>query len=601
LVLEGTGGVSTVATLVFGLFRTDRLEEANLAEVQMQLGEYEPSVDVIIPTYNEPAEILRRTVVGCQAMEYGNFRVYLLDDLRRPEIRELARELGCDYRDRPDNAHAKAGNVNHALPSLGGELLAVFDADYVPSRSFLRRTIGLFLDAQVSMVQTPQNFFNEDPVTVNLGLEGVLNNEQNFFFRYIQPSRDAWNAVICCGSCFVVRRQHLDEIGGIPTDSIAEDMFTSIHLQARGYRIKYLNENLSAGMSAENTTAYTNQRLRWGRGTLQSIFCSTNVFSLPGLNWGQRLYHGMSLLYWIQSLPRALGMLLPLLQVVFGINPIHAELAEVFYIFVPFHLANVMTFSWLSGGWRSVVWSEIYDTLLCVPTSLMVFDTMRDPFGKGFKVTPKGVASEGVKPNWDLLGPLVALGLANGVSIVVLLWRQMQGLYLMPVTYVGMFWAAYNLVLVLISALAAIDVPQRRHPRFGHGIPCRLWVDGVVASGRTVDLSEGGAKLLLEWPRGTPMMASRSGQLELLDENLGLKRPLQVQLRWGEYVDKGDQSRTLVGLKLEMVPVPSYRRLIDFLYCEPGQWPDVKVPEYRTLGAFGMALLRLHPFSVSRS
>ena len=70
-------------------------------------GEYQPSVDIFIPTYNEPEFILRRTIIGCKSLNYAHKKIYLLDDGRRESMRQLAMELGCQYITRRKNLHAK--------------------------------------------------------------------------------------------------------------------------------------------------------------------------------------------------------------------------------------------------------------------------------------------------------------------------------------------------------------------------------------------------------------------------------------------------------------------------------------------------------------
>lgn len=130
--------LSSTIQLFLMLNVKDRHREAEEKSVAVVNGSFTPSVDILIPTYNEPVFILRRTVIGCQAIEYPNKKVYLLDDTRRPEMRELAQELGCEYITRPDNRHAKAGNLNHAIPQTNGELIVVFDADFVPTKTFSR-------------------------------------------------------------------------------------------------------------------------------------------------------------------------------------------------------------------------------------------------------------------------------------------------------------------------------------------------------------------------------------------------------------------------------------------------------------------------------
>jgi cellulose synthase (UDP-forming) len=104
----------SIIQLVLLLRTHDRRPEADRLAIDVMNGTFMPTVNVLIPSYNEPLFILRRTVIGCQAMEYGAKRIYLLDDTRRPEVQALAAELGCEYMTRPDNRHAKAGNLNHA-------------------------------------------------------------------------------------------------------------------------------------------------------------------------------------------------------------------------------------------------------------------------------------------------------------------------------------------------------------------------------------------------------------------------------------------------------------------------------------------------------
>jgi len=606
--LGGTGGA------FFAMFRVERSQEADQLSKPVMAGAYQPSVDVIIPTYNEPPEILRRTVVGCQAIDYDNKKVYLLDDQRRPEIRALARELGCGYRDRPNNDHAKAGNINHALLSLQGELLAVFDADYVPSSNFLTRTVGFFRVAKVALLQTPQNFFNEDPITANLGLQGIVNNEQNFFFRHLQPSRDAFNAVVCCGSCFVVRRSALDEIGGIPTDSIAEDMFTSIRLQALGYEIKYLNEPLSAGMSAEDTSAYSNQRLRWGRGTLQLMFCRPNPLTTRGLNLGQRLYHALSILYWVNAVPRLIFLLLPPLCLLLELTPVNAEVEQILFFFLPLYLYNLLSFSWLMGGWRSIFWSDVYDIMLCVPMSIMTFQALTNPFGQGFKVTPKGLDSgEKIRPNWGLIKPLFGILVLTLFALMEYAinrpWKTMG----QETLWINGAWSLYNIALITMAILASIDVPQRRYPRFEQALNCHLQIGDWIATGQTLDLSEAGAQIRLALPaRGFPESGEGCHFLipaqipsDLVTQPCWPELRIPAEIAWGkrEVLNDGlgDRPETVrVGLQFQSVPLEPYRALIEGLFCQPGQWPDVHVPEYRTVWAFLTSLWRLYPLTGSR-
>ncbi len=451
----------------------DRRREADRHAVAVLEGRFTPTVEILVPTYNEPVFIVRRTIVGCQAMDYPHKRVYLLDDTRRPEMQALAAALGCEYIARPDNHHAKAGNLNYALsstpegvPRTQGDLIAVFDADFVPTRNFLTRTVGFFQDEQVALVQTPQSFYNPDPIAHNLGLEDILIPEEEVFYRQIQPIRDGAGGVICAGTSFVVRRSALQEVGGFVTDSLSEDYFTGIRLAARGYQLLYLDEKLSAGLAADNMAAHAAQRLRWARGTLQAFFIEANPLTIPGLNPLQRLAHLEGLLSWFTSISRVGYLMVPLAFSFLGVIPLRATLDELLYFFLPYYVVQLTFFSWLNHHSRSALLSDIYSLVLTFPLAMTVIQVMLSPFSKGFNVTPKGTASDRYSFNWNLALPLIVLFVLTAIS----LWRnldlclvngwsvtvtpELKGLGL------GWLWSGYNLVMIGIALLILLDVPK---------------------------------------------------------------------------------------------------------------------------------------------
>ncbi|WP_017327183.1 glycosyltransferase [Synechococcus sp. PCC 7336] len=591
--------LNTIIFFLQTLPRVDRTSEADRGELLVRSGKYRPWVDILIPTYNEPPELLRRTIMGCQALDYPRKRIYLLDDLRRPHIRQLAYDLKCYYLDRPDNRHAKAGNVNHALQYVDGELIVIFDADFVPKQNFLNRTVGFFADRDVALLQTPQHFYNDDPITEDLGLQGVLNNEQSLFFRYIQPSRDATNSLVCCGTSFVIRRSALDRIGGIPTESIAEDFFTSVKLQSLGYQTKYLNEAISAGMSPENISAYINQRLRWGRGTIQALFCDTNMFTLPGLTLWQRMTHAWGVLYWFLCIPRLIFLVMPLTFLLFGLVPIRATVVDIAYFYLPFYLGNILIFGWLTDGRRSVFWADVYETLICVPMALTVLNTLVQPFGKGFKVTPKGVASNKIRPNWGLIGPLLCLmGLyAGGIlyRIVNLVWSS--GSY--ESVAVNIVWSIYSLALLQICILAAIDVPQRSYPRFDKALDCKLDCDRFTISGLTVNLSEAGAAVTVSSERSLDAIPDRvTLTFPTIAGPFSAIAPIQAKIRWRSFEAEKQQYR--LGLEFVHLSETQLRQAIELLYCDPEPWTDCKIPEHVTSWAFFRSIFRLYSLAETR-
>ncbi|MEG3849333.1 glycosyltransferase [Microcoleus sp. herbarium19] len=487
----------------------DRRREADRMAVAVAEGNFAPSVDILIPTYNEPAFILRRTVIGCQALDYANKKVYLLDDTKRDEIRLLAKELGCHYITRPDNIHAKAGNVNHATALTNGELIVVFDADFIPTTNFLTRTVGFFQNPEIALVQTPQSFYNHDPIARNLGLENVLAPEEEVFYRQIEIIKDSADSVICSGTSFVVRRSALQTAGGFVTDSICEDYFTGIRLSATGYRLVYLDEKLSAGLAAENIEAHLTQRLRWARGTLQAFFIDSNPLTIRGLRFVQRLSHLEGLLHWFTSLSRVLFLLMPLAYSFLGIIPLRANARELVYFFLPYYLVQVTVFSWLNRKSRSALLSDVYSFVQCIPLAMTVVSAMLNPFEKGFKVTPKGIASDRFSFNWHLGWPLIVLFAATAFSLwhdlnihLVKNTGSLQSISVSPDLLkgvsLGWIWSAYNLLMLAIALLILVDIPKPDiYEWFNLRRVVQLNVGGQSFWGITTVISESGAEVAL--------------------------------------------------------------------------------------------------------
>jgi cellulose synthase (UDP-forming) len=192
-----------------------------------------PSVDVLIPTYNEPLEVVRATLLAAKAIDWppDKLHVACLDDGRRDEFKQFCEAAGITYVTRPDNTDAKAGNINHALQQMRGEYVAIFDCDHLPTRSFLQFTMGWMLrDPKMALVQTPHHFHSPDPFEKNFKIFRRIPNEEDLFYGLVQPGNDLWNATFFCGSCAVLRRSALEEVGGIATGTVTEDAHTALKM-----------------------------------------------------------------------------------------------------------------------------------------------------------------------------------------------------------------------------------------------------------------------------------------------------------------------------------------------------------------------------------
>lgn len=559
----------------------DRRYQASQLEQAVRQGEFCPTVDILIPTYNEPNFILRRTVIGCQALDYPNKTIYLLDDQNRPQVKALAVELGCEYLARPEHKHAKAGNLNYAIARTHGELIVCFDADFIPTRNFLARTVGFFQDPEVALVQTPQSFYSADPIARNLGLENILVPEQEVFYRQIQPVRDGTESVVCAGTSFVMRRQALQATGGeFVTSSLSEDYFTAVRLSGQGYRLVYLDEKLSAGAAPDDMGSQATQRLRWARGTLQAFFIAENPLAIPGLNLIQRLAHFTGILHWFTSLSRVGFLLIPLAYSFLGIVAVQANTAEILFFFLPQYLVHLTVFGWLSDHSRSAFLSDIYDVVLCFPLALTVIQTLLNPFAKGFKVTPKGGQRDRLHFNWALATPLLILFVLTALS----LWRNL-GNCLMTYNWsshpkgleLGWIWSAYNLVLLGIALLVMLDLPKPDlYEWFELARTVRISFNQAgqeqVFWGRTSAISEVGAIANLTQAGLPPVSPSHPlvVSLQILEENLELTAQITHK-----HLIKGFPT-----VRLEFAPptLPQHRRLVEMLFCRPGQWRRQSAP-----------------------
>jgi cellulose synthase (UDP-forming) len=577
----------------------DRSQQASQVALAVTSGRYTPSVDILVPTYNEPVFILRRTIIGCQAIDYANKTVYLLDDTKRSEVKKLASELGCVYITRNESRYAKAGNLNHAIAKTKGELIVVFDADFVPTKNFLTRTVGFFQNEKIGLIQTPQSFYNADPIAHNLGLEDVLTPEEEVFYRQIQPIRDGAGGVVCAGTSFVVRRCALEAAGGFVTNSLSEDYFTGIRISALGYQLIYLDEKLSAGLAAENIAAHASQRLRWARGTLQAFFLETNPLTIPGLRPIQRLAHLEGLLHWFTSFSRVGFLIMPLAYSFFGVIPMQTSLIELLYFFLPYYLVQLSFFSWLNYRSRSALLSDIYSLAFCFPLALTVIQVMLNPFSKGFKVTPKGIKRDRFVFNWALAWPLIILFIATAIS----LWRNLgMALLHLPSMHtmapdqqdlfegisLGWIWSAYNLLLIGISLLILLDVPKQDvYEWFDLQRVVRVEVANQTLWGITTEISEIGASIKLTQSIPLPLekLETLSVKLEMMEEKLQLSG----------VVTQTSQEKLFSTLQVafDTPPVKQQRRLVEMLFCRPGQWQRRETPgELRSLFLLFKILLK---------
>lgn len=466
-----------------------------------------PLVDVLICTYNEEEAILERTIIGATGINHGNYRVWVLDDGRRPWLEDLSRRLGCRYLARPDNAHAKAGNINHALAHLAAlpnppQFVSILDADFVPLPNFLSRALCLFREPSVGLVQTPQHFINPDPIQTNLAAGHVWPDEQRFFFDVVLASKDAWGAAFCCGTSSVIRFAPLMHVGGFPTDSVTEDYLLTLRLKETGFTTSYLNEKLTLGLAPEGLKEYITQRGRWCLGFMQITRGRSGPFSRSSnLTFIDRLSLVDTFLNWTAVyIAKVLGLLVPIGYLLFGVHTVHADLFDLLGYFLPFFLWHSLTMSWISRG-RSLIFMTDVSQFIAAPAILKaVFTGLLRPQGQKFKVTAKGGDRGQRFIEWPLVkiyGSLIALTLAGLIYAFAIHVRGDS----LTSGGLAFAWSWYNLVVLTIVCFVCIEQPRRRKAeRFETDEAILVEIGGRALMMRLVDISITGARLKGDMP-----------------------------------------------------------------------------------------------------
>ena len=526
-----------------------------------------PTVDLFIPTYNEPLSVVQNTILGALSIDYPleKLRIYVLDDGRREEFREFAEACGVGYITRDNNLHAKAGNLNHALSVTDGELLALFDSDHVPTRAFLQLTVGWFLrDQRLSLVQTPHHFYSPDPFERNLAAGTTVPNEGQLFYGLIQDGNDLWNAAFFCGSCAVIRRGAVEEIGGFATQTVTEDAHTALRLHRAGWNSAYLRLPLAAGLATERLAIHVGQRMRWARGMTQ-IFRVDNPLLGRGLGLGQRICYLNAMLHFFFGLPRFIFLTAPLCFLMFRLNIIAASGLMVIVYAAPHLIHSTITNSRLQSRYRHSFWGEIYESVLALYILRPTLATLVNPKRGKFNVTEKG----GLLPrdyfDYKIVRPhLIIMGLLVVALIIGVVRWILNDFTDSEVLMLNVAWAIFN--LLTISAAIAVGRESRQlrsSVRLGLEMPSVVYLpDGGSLVGRSINLSTNGG--MFAAPRPQEVEPGDTIQIELPVGDRTTVLPARV-IGWdGE----------ILRVAFEQLTLRQQRDLVRIVLCRADAWLD---------------------------
>lgn len=473
-----------------------------------------PDVDVFIATYNEPEDILFKTVNGCKHMRYPDKKkvhIYLCDDGRRASIRALAERMGVGYITRDNNDHAKAGNLNNALSVTSSPYIVTMDADMIPRQEFLMRTVPYFLAQElenqgkeekdqkhIGFVQSPQSFYNPDLFQYYLYSEGRIPNEQDYFYRDIQVSRNHSNSVIYGGSNTVIARRALDDIGGFFQDTITEDYGTGILIQSKGYICYAINEVLASGLSPTDLKSLISQRTRWARGVIATNR-KLHVFLNKNLTIAQKCNYWASEWYWFAPLKRLIYFMSPILYAVFGYMVVKCTLWQVLLFWLPMYVTSNISLRMLSRNIRTTKWTSIYETVLF---PFLLIPVLAETFGismNTFKVTQKGKLENEAGKNLLYTIPFALLVVLSIIGIVNCVRMLFQSNTMGPV--VVLFWLIINLFTLIMAMFFVLGRNyQRQSERAKIAVECTILTDNDQYACDTLDVSETGIAVRMDAP-----------------------------------------------------------------------------------------------------
>lgn len=518
------GPVSTVSGIVLivveiiGFFEMvvhfSQLSSHKLPErAQADPADY-PDVDIFISTYNEPPELLYKTINGCNNMDYpdkSKVHIYLCDDGHREEMGVLARQMGVTHLVRDTHQFAKAGNLNYALSVTHSPYIVTFDADMIPKHDFLTACIPYFLgEEKIGFLQTPQTFYNPDLFQYNLYSEDRFPNEQDYFYRDVQVMRNESNTVIYGGTNTILSRQALEDAGGFYTGVITEDFATGMQIQSKGYQCYAIDESHACGLAPEDLKSLIKQRQRWARGCIQTGK-KVHLLRFKGLNFQQKISYLTSITYWYSPIKRFVYIMSPILYAVFNVIVVKCTLPGVLIFWLPMYLLNNTTLRLLSGNIRNTRLTNIFETIL-VPSLLLA--VIKESLGisqKKFEVTKKD-SKQKVKAEGS--GHERWFQFKSSLLLLVLFALTVYGLgrciyftfSMSTIMYVIiMFWLFVNFFNLMMSLFFIYGRRHhRQYERFDAKVDCLISFDNCIIRSRTINISEKGISIELKFPEYIP-------------------------------------------------------------------------------------------------
>lgn len=464
-----------------------------------------PEVDVIIVTHNEELALLQKTINAATFLKYpdkSKVHVVIADDGNRPAVRELAEAYGVQYIGMTNNTEAKSGNINHALKQLHSPLFVIFDADMIPFSTFLEHSVPFFTkniddlandEDQVKplgFLQTPQSFYHVDIFQHNLFSGKSISNEQDFFSRDINVLNGANDGAIFTGSNAIFLRQAVDEAGGFPTDTLTEDFELGAKINIAGYASISTILPESAGTTPLDVKGVIKQRVRWGRGVMQSTR-NLHIFTNPNISFMNRVILINSYLYWWSFARRLVYIAAPVLYALFKVQVVNANFWLLLVLWAPGYFLLHYALSISPNHIRTEFWGEVQETFFAPYLFIPIILETLGIKAKKFKVTIKNAEASIIDRIYVL--PHLILWIITLFAIVKFNYGKWGSEIMMG--SIITFWLLLHFANLTFSIFVALNrTNYRNSERFARKTTGKIYIDnGETARAIEIDdLSESG-------------------------------------------------------------------------------------------------------------
>jgi len=250
-----------------------------------------PFISVQIPTFNDP--VAERCVRKCMQFDYpkDRYEIIIADDSTNIQTQTIMRKFAEEnpeqirYIHRDNREGYKPGALKNAMKITRGELIVIFDADWIPAKDFLKKIIHPFSDPKVAIVQTRQGFYNKNTNLITRFAAYTL----MIYHTIVMPINNRINCVFFCGTAGAIRRSAFEKVGGWNLHSITEDSDLSVNLLMKGYRSVYLNFETPSEVP-DTFESFIKQQMRWCYGNARVFFDNASkIMFKKGLTIKQRL------------------------------------------------------------------------------------------------------------------------------------------------------------------------------------------------------------------------------------------------------------------------------------------------------------------------